>query len=246
MYLIITDDYEALSRAAADEVAAVLTTDPAATLLLATGETPMGLYRELARRRERGEINTSALRVIQLDDYLGVPEDDRRSLYRWLRESVLAPLAISEDRVARLRGDREDTDVACRAFDETVRAWGGIDLAILGLGPNGHLGFNEPPAGADAPTRAVALTEASIESNARYWGGRDQVPARALTAGMSLLLAARRTLLLVSGERKRAILRRTVDGSVTPDVPASYLQRAPNVTVIADREAWPEAPVPGA
>jgi glucosamine-6-phosphate deaminase len=244
MYLITTDDYDGLSRAAADEVAAVLTANPSATLLLATGETPMGLYRELARRWAAGEINTSSLRVAQLDEYLDVLEDDRRSLYRWLRESVLLPLGISEDRVARLRGHRDDPEAACRAFDEAVRAWGGIDLSVLGLGPNGHLGFNEPPADADAPTRMVALTDESIESNARYWGGRDQVPARALTAGMSLLLAARRTLLVVSGERKRAILRRAVDGPLTPEVPASYLRRAPHVTVIADRAAWPGAPMP--
>src|SRR5262249_25810752 len=108
-----------------------------------------------------------------------------------------------------------------------------------------HLGFNEPPVGPDAPTRVVALTEASIESNARYWGGRDQVPARALTAGMSLLLAARRGPLVVSRARERAGLRRAVDGPVPPGVPASYLQRAGNVTVIADRDAWPGAPVPG-
>jgi glucosamine-6-phosphate deaminase len=246
MYLITTDNYDALSRAAADEIAALLTTTPTATLLLATGETPMGLYRELARRRAAGEIDTAALRVVQLDEYLGVLEDDRRSLYRWLRESALAPLGVTDDRVARLRGDWADVDAACRAFDEAVRLWGGIDLSILGLGPNGHLGFNEPPADEAAPTRAVTLTEASIESSARYWGGREQVPTRALTAGMPLLLAARRTLLLVSGERKRAILRRAIGGPVTPEVPASYLQRAPEVTVIADTDAWPGAPDPAA
>src|SRR5205807_8145018 len=115
---------------------------------------------------------------------------------------------------------------------------GGYDLSVLGLGPNGHLGFNEPPCDAEVPTRMVELTEASIESNTHYWGGRERVPRRAVTAGMAQLLAARQTLLVVSGAHKREILLRAVIGPITPDVPASYLQQVANVTVLADRAAW--------
>jgi glucosamine-6-phosphate deaminase len=237
MRLIVVDDYEAMSRSGADEVAAVIADRPEATVLVATGDTPMGLYRELAARREQGLLDASRMRVAQLDEYLGVGPDDRRSLFGWMLRSFVAPLGVPLANVIRLPGEPADPDAACRDYDAAVAAAGGVDLAILGLGPNGHLGFNEPPVTADAPTRVVALTPESLESNARYWGGSDHVPERALTAGMTVLLAARQTLLVVSGTHKRSILERTLRDPVSGDVPASYLRQAVNVTVLADRAA---------
>jgi glucosamine-6-phosphate deaminase len=237
--IIVTENYATLSQAGADLVAKLIAANTSAALVLATGETPMGMYRELGARRQRGELDASRLRIFQLDAYLGLTPEDRRSLYGWMARTILEPLGIPEAHVVRLPGETSDPAAVCRAYDEAVHAAGGFDLAVLGLGPNGHLGFNEPPADPTAPTRVVELTEESIASNARYWGGRDQVPRRAMTAGMAVLLAARATLLLVSGAHKRDILRRTIDGPVTPDVPASYLQQARNVTVIADRAARP-------
>jgi glucosamine-6-phosphate deaminase len=238
MRIQIADDYEAVSQAGADYIAAAIAARPDAAMVVATGETPMGIYRELAERRRRGRLDTSRLRVFQLDAYVGLAADDERALFRWMAQSFLEPLGIPAERVVRLPGDAADLAAACRAYDAAVAAAGGFDLSILGLGPNGHLGFNEPPADAQASTRLVALTEESVASNARYWGGRERVPRQALTAGMAQLLGARRTLLVVSGAHKRAILRRAVEGPVGPDVPASYLQTAPDVTVLADRAAW--------
>jgi len=237
MQLIVVDEETALDQAGADEVAAVIAARPNATLLVATGTSPMGLYAELARRHQRGEIETSRLHVVQLDEYVGVGEDDRRSLYGWMRRSFVAPLGVPERNIIRLPGDAPDPAAACRAYDAAIARLGGIDLAILGLGPNGHLGFNEPPSAADAPTRAVTLTPESVASNAPYWGGADHVTRQALTAGMTVLLAARRTLLVVAGAHKREILHRTLHGPVTPDVPASFLQQLPSATVLADRAA---------
>jgi glucosamine-6-phosphate deaminase len=239
MNLIISPNYPTLSQRAADIIAAVIAARPDATMVLATGDTPMGVYRELTARYQRRELDTSRLRIFQLDEYLGITEDDRRSLYGWLVRSFVEPLGIPPGNVVRLRGDTADPTAACRDYIQAVEAAGGFDLSVLGLGPNGHLGFNEPPCGPDAPTRVVDLTEASIESNARYWDGRDQVPHQTLTAGMDLLMAARQTLLVVSSARKRDILRRTLAPPPTPDVPASYLQQAANVTGLADRNAWP-------
>jgi glucosamine-6-phosphate deaminase len=239
MELNVVADYDALSRLAADRIAETIAATPTANLVVATGETPVGTYRQLAERVRRMGIATGRLRVFQLDEYLGLDPEDRRSLFGWMERAFLTPLGIPPGNVVRLDPTAPDLVAACRAYDEAVREAGGIDLAILGLGPNGHIGFNEPPAAADAPTRIVDLTPESVASNARYWGGAEQVPRRALTAGMAPVLAARRIVLLVSGTHKREILRMTVRGPVTPEVPASYLQRAAGVTIVADEAAWP-------
>ncbi|HKY54319.1 MAG TPA: glucosamine-6-phosphate deaminase [Anaerolineales bacterium] len=238
MDLVIMDDYEALSCAGADWLVEAIRAKPDATIVVATGDTPMGTYRELKERRRRGLIDTSRLRAFQLDAYLGVTSEDPRSLYGWTLRTFIDPLGIAEVNTIRLVGEALDPWEACRIYDAAVREVGGFDISILGLGPNGHLGFNEPPSPPDAPTRIVDLTPESILSNARYWGSADEVPRQALTCGMDLLLAARRTLLLVSGAHKHQILHLTVEGPQTPEVPASYLQSASNVTVLADRAAW--------
>lgn len=238
MRRLVAGSDDELNRMGADVVAGVLGRRPEATLLVATGNTPMGIYRELARMRSAGSLDASRARVFQLDEYVGLEPGDRRSLYGWMQRAFVESLGIPSGQVTRLDADADDPGAACRAYDAAVDAAGGIDLAILGLGPNGHLGFNEPPSEADAPTRVIELTEASIESNAGYWGGREQVPARAMTAGMTVILAARQVLLVVAGAHKRNVLRRTVDGDVLSEVPASLLQRAADVTVLADRDAW--------
>ena len=202
------------------------------------GETPSPLYAELAERRARGTLDTSRLMAVQLDEYAGLAEDDERAFFRWLEREVLGPLAIPPAHTVRLRGDSVDLATECRRYDAKIARRGGLDLAVLGLGTNGHLGFNEPPSGADAPTREVALSEDTVAANARYWGGVEQVPHRAVTAGMRVLLRARRTLLLVTGEAKHEILRRTLDGEVGPDVPASYLRTIDGVSLHCDRSAW--------
>jgi glucosamine-6-phosphate deaminase len=241
--LVVTEDYDSLSGAGAAMLADFIVARPDATVVAATGDTPMGIYAELAGRRVRGELDASRLRVFQLDEYLGIGADDPRSLYGWLLRSFVRPLGIPETNVVRLRGDVEDVEAACAAYERAVEEADGFDLAILGLGPNGHLGFNEPPSEPGAPTRVVELTEASIESNARYWGGRQQVPRGAVTAGMSSLLSSRQVLLVVSGAHKSDILRRTLTGPPTPEVPSSLLQQAADVTVLADRAAWPFGPL---
>jgi glucosamine-6-phosphate deaminase len=246
MQILIAEDYEELSRLGAKEVSRNIAERPGATLLVATGNTPMGVYQDLAHRREAGMLDTASLSVFQLDEYIGLEQDDRRSLYGWTRRSFVDPLRIPLDQVTRLDATASDIHGACSAYDAKIQAAGGIDLAILGLGPNGHLGFNEPPSQPDAPTRIVDLTEESVASNAQYWGSRDLVPRQAMTAGMNVVLASRHTLLLVSGSHKRNILKQTVYGEVTSQIPSSYLQRASNVTIIADRQAWGNGELAGA
>lgn len=206
--------------------------------MAALGATALPIYAALADGRRAGAVDTSRLRLVQLDEYAGIAADDPRTLAGWLRRDVAGPLGIPDRRIIRLDGADRDAASAARRYDDAVAAAGGVDAAVLGLGPNGHLGFNEPPSGPDAPTRWVALSAASLESNARYWPGLGSPPA-ALTAGMGTILAARRVLLVVTGVRKRDILRATVNGPITPDVPASLLRRHGALTLLADTDAWP-------
>lgn len=233
----LSDDYADLSRQAAAAFAEVARAKPDATVILATGNTPIGMYDELTRLVHAGTVDLSRLRVFQLDEYVGIAPDDRRALYGWMDRAALAPWGVPAEQVVRLPSRSDDFPAAIAAYEAAIAAAGGIDLCILGLGPNGHIGFNEPPADRDAPTRLIDLTPESIASNAPYWGGIDQVPTKAITAGMRVLLASRRIFLLVSGGAKRAILHEALHGPVTSQVPASYLQSAAGVEVFADRAA---------
>ncbi|OLV18248.1 glucosamine-6-phosphate deaminase [Deinococcus marmoris] len=224
--LNIQPDAEGLAQAAADLISEQVRVNPSLSILVATGNTPMPTYAELARRVTAGTVDFSRVTAVQLDEYLGVSDDDPRSLWGWMRRSFVEPLRIM--RTVRLESPAQ--------FAAAVADLGGLDLAILGLGPNGHLGFNEPPSPPGAPTRTLELTPASLESNAVYWGDL-AVPAGAITAGMDVILAARQALLLVSGAHKRDILHTALEGPQTPDVPASLLRRTA-LTVIADGAAW--------
>ncbi len=242
MELRVVADADALAVTGAALGADAIGEDPKLTILAATGETPMGIYARLADLVRRGELDTSRLLVAQLDEYAGVASTDRRSLFGWMRRAVLEPLGIDGDRTVRLDGEAPDVDAACRAYDAVIEGLGGIGLAILGLGPNGHLGFNEPPSPADAPTRPVALTPESVESNARYWGSADEVPGLALTAGMTTILAARRVLLVASGSHKRPIVTRLLASRPDPWLPASHLHAHPAAILLADHAAMPDVP----
>lgn len=241
--LTVTADSAAMSELAAGKMIEVITATPDAALLVATGSSPLGAYEVLGRRVRDEAIATDRLRIFQLDEYLNLAEDDPRTLYGWMRRAVLEPLAIPEANVVRLPSIVSDEAAVRRDYEAAVDAAGGFDLAILGLGPNGHLGFNEPPSGPEAPTRIVDLTPESIASNGRYWGGPDRTPRQAITAGMDLILAARQALLIVTGDHKRAILQQAVTGPETPMVPASYLRRCAG-ELLCDRAAWGDDPAP--
>ncbi len=239
MRLIVADDYKTMSRIAARLIAEAIKAQPAASIVVPTGATPEGFYRELAALHRQGEFEASCLHVFQLDEYLGVSQADPRSFYGWIKRDLLDPLGIPETNVVRLRGDAADIEEACRQYDARVQELGGFDVAVLGLGHNGHLGFNEPPADPRSATHVVDLSEDTIRYNACYWNGSLRVPRQALTCGMANLLAARQVIVLVSGEHKRDILLRTLTGPVTPAIPSSYLQQRAHVTCVADRAAWP-------
>jgi glucosamine-6-phosphate deaminase len=233
----VVEDDAVFARVAAERIADLMRAQPSMTIVPATGQTPLGAYEALADLHRAGDLPTDAVSVVQLDEYLGLVPGDRRSLFGWMERTFLSPLAIDPPGVVRLPTDG-NIDDTCAAIDRTL-AGGGIDLAILGLGGNGHVGFNEPPVSPDAPTRAVRLTPATIEANARYWGAVGDVPTEAVTLGMRPLLAAASIVVLVTGARKHEIVHRALDGPLEEDVPASFLRTAAgDVTVILDRAAW--------
>ena len=236
----VVESADQLNRIGADLVAEAIAAVPATSVVAATGRTPMGLYAELAARRRSGLVDASEITVFQLDEYLGLEEKDRRSLFGWMRRSFVEPLHVTDDRVVRLPLDG-DLDEACVAYDRAFETGSGLDLAILGLGANGHLGFNEPPSSRDAPTRVVELSPVTIGANARYWGDAADVPTEAVTMGMSQLLSARKIVLVVSGASKRTIVHEALEGAISPELPASLLRETDaDVNVIIDRAAWGE------
>ena len=238
MNLVVANDYPDLSRKAAVAVLdACAASGPEPLAAFPVGATPEGMFRELADRRRSA---FSRLQVVQLDEYLGLAETDHRLLATWLKRVLLDPLEIGADRFIRFGSMAADPERDASRVERMITAHGGLDLAVLGLGPNGHIGFNEPGTPFDAPTRPVDLTEESVSSNAAYWGSADAVPRRAMTLGMSTLGAAGRVILLVSGERKRSILRRTLHGPIGPDVPATMLRNRNRVTIMVDRAALGE------
>ena len=237
MDTIVTEDYDGLSKEAARQISLTVASKPNASIVVATGNTPVGAYAELAKLKAEGHFDPSQLKVYQLDEYLGLRAEDPRTLWGWMDRMFVSPLSIPLEHIVRLNCDTANAGETCKNYDENVAADGGFDLAILGLGPNGHLAFNEPPVGDDANTRIVTLTEESLESNSVYWGGRDRVPLQAMTAGMRQILGAKRILLLVSGKSKRHILHQVSSGPVHSECPASFLKHHPSCTIIADKAA---------
>lgn len=236
MEVVVGESAEAAAQLAADLIVRQIRSHPGASVIPATGNTPLLTYELLAQRARQG-LDMSQLRVFQLDEYVGVRGGDPRSLYGWMCRTFVEPLNIDESQVTRLRGDVPDLDRSCTEYEEAVSAAGGIELAILGLGLDGHLGYNEPPSPRDAPTRVVTLRPESRATAASYWPPGTATPDRGITAGMNIILDARTILLLVTGAAKRSILREVLEGPVGPDVPASYLRCVSGATVVADREA---------
>jgi glucosamine-6-phosphate deaminase len=229
-----TPDERSLATVGADIVCDLVRAVPSAVVTFATGESAKPIYRALAERVDGGEIDFAPVRVFELDGYLGIPLEDRRSLFGWLMRDVIVPLRIPERAVTRLRGEASDPVSACREYDRALDGAGGYDLAILGLGPNGHVAFNEPPADPESDAHVLDVTEESIESAVRYWGSREEVPRRAITTGLKRLIAARRVLLVARGEAKRGALERALGSDEDPMTPASFLNRSADVTFLTD------------
>lgn len=223
-------------RAAADHVAALLARRPEAAIALPTGHTPLGLYAEMVTRATAGRLSAARGRFFNLDDYIGLPADHPLSYARFLRERFLTPAGVPEAHVRLLRGDAADLEAECRDFETAIAASGGLDLAILGLGTNGHIGFNEPGSDWSTRTHVVALSQETRATHAAQTQGKFAIPAYGITVGIATIVAAREILLLVSGGAKARALAAFRRGIPDPRWPVTALLTHPHLTVLSDTE----------
>jgi glucosamine-6-phosphate deaminase len=229
-----------LAILAADHLTMLLRQIPDAAVALPTGGTPLGLYRTLAARKAAGRFDASRARFFNLDDFVGKSAADPQSYAAFLQQHVFGPLDVAAGRVRLLRGDAPDLAAECLAFDAAIATAGGLDLAILGLGGNGHVAFNEPGSAWDSPTRVVELAASTRAAQQGLYPDLATVPAQGLTMGLGTIRAARRVLLLVAGAAKREALAALLRGRADPRWPVTALCDHPALTVIADRALRPE------
>lgn len=229
---------EEAARLAADRFQELLCTKPACVLGLATGSTPVPLYRELIAREQAGRIDFSRVRSVNLDEYKGLAPDHPQSYRRFMQENLFDHISIRPENTYVPDGLATDVDAMCSAYERTIEDLGGVDLQLLGLGHDGHIGFNEPSDHFPARTHETALAEITRQANARFFASEAEVPTAAYTMGVGTVMAARRILMIVTGADKSDILHKAFFGPVTPWVPASILQFHPDVTLICDRAAW--------
>lgn len=236
--LNVVADVAALSKAAADIVEATIRAQPDAVITLPTGTTPLHLFDVLSARTARGEIDFSQVTFFSLDDYLGLTGVEPNSLTAWLRKSLLNRINLSPERTHLVPAGAPDPAAAAAAYDQLLGRHGGFDLAVLGIGSNGHVAFNEPGATVDSRTRIVSLTPETIAQAAAYWDNTLPVPSQAMTVGVANLLDAKRIVLIASGEPKADALHHALQDPVSSDHPASFLQLAGGrLEVIADHDA---------
>ena len=230
-------DYSVLSKKAAMIIAAEITQREHPVLGLATGSTPIGAYQVLRELYREGRLDFSAVRTVNLDEYRGLSPEDSHSYRYFMNQELFHHVNIDIEKTKVPNGLLTDANKACAEYEEHIRKLGGIHLQILGLGHDGHIGFNEPGEYFPNETHCVKLTEETIEANQRFFSSKEEVPKEAYTMGIGTIMKAKKILLMVSGKDKADILQKVLEGPVTPLIPASILQFHPHVHVLADEAA---------
>lgn len=234
--MVICADEQAVGARAGERVVRVLEQSAAPVLGVATGSSPLGIYENLAQRVSDGRLDVSNLRCFALDEYLGLAPDDPNSYAETIRQTVTVPLGLDPDRVRVPSGVGEDIPAQCEAYERAIADAGGVDVQILGIGGNGHLGFNEPSSSFASRTRVLTLTRRTREDNARFFG-EGFVPTHCVTQGLGTIMDARHLVVAAFGERKADAIAAAVEGPVTAMCPASVLQFHPHATVVVDEAA---------
>ena len=238
MKIIVAKDYNEMSKKAAQIIAAQITLKPNSVLGFATGSSPVGTYQELAKKNQAGEIDFSDITTVNLDEYKGLPKEHEQSYIRFMNENLFDHVNIDKANTYLPNGMTETPDEECANYEKLIKELGGIDLQLLGIGHNGHIGFNEPSDRFEMNTHCVTLTERTIEANKRFFDSADDVPRQAFSMGIGTIMAAKKIVVVVSGEDKADALQKAVEGPITPAVQGSILQLHPDVTIICDEAAY--------
>ena len=237
MRIIKAKDYADMSRKAANIIAAQVILKPDCVLGLATGSTPIGTYKELIKGYENGDLDFSLVKTANLDEYRGLEKSNDQSYDYFMKANLFNHININFDNLNIPNGENPDADAECKRYEEVVKALGGQDLQLLGMGHNGHIGFNEPADEFVKETDCVDLQESTIQANKRFFEKVEDVPTQAYTMGINTIMQAKMILVIVSGADKAEIVKKAFFGPVTPQVPASILQMHPNVVVVVDEAA---------
>ncbi len=238
MKLYVCKNYNEMSDKAADVVASVITLKPDCVLGLATGSTPVGMYKKLAELNKAGKIDFAGVKTYNLDEYYPIKPTDSQSYRYFMDKNLFDNINIDKANTHVLNGEASDTAAECAAYDKAIEAAGGIDIQVLGIGNNGHIGFNEPADELIAATHVQALTENTIEANSRFFNSADEVPKQALTMGMAPIMKAKRIIILISGKAKHAALKELLSGVITTKNPATVLNLHNDVTIVCDEDAY--------
>ncbi len=237
MRIVVVDNYEEMSKKAATMVVSQVILKPDSVLGLATGDTPIGMYREIINIYKNQNLNFSHVKTFNLDEYYGLSKDNNQSYYYFMMNNLFNHVNIDKDNINIPNGMMNDIEKECKEYESSIVKAGGIDLQILGIGVNGHIGFNEPGESFEAETHLVNLDEKTIESNSRFFSSKDEVPTRAISMGIKTILYSKKIILLACGKNKADAIFKTIKGKITPNVPASILQLHEDVVVIVDKEA---------
>lgn len=230
-------DYNDLSRKAANIISAQVIMKPNCVLGLATGTSPIGAYKQLIEWYNKGDLDFGEVRSVNLDEYIGLDGEHDQSYRYFMNHQFFDHINIDKNNTNVPNGIAEDMESECKRYDALIESLGGVDLQLLGLGHNGHIGFNEPGAAFDKTTHVVKLTESTIDANSRLFASKSEVPTKAITMGIKSIMMARKILVIASGEDKAEIVEKAFNGPVTPSVPASILQLHFDVTLVADEAA---------
>ena len=232
MKIIVKKNYDEMSKAAANIIGAQIITKPNCVLGLATGSTPIGTYKNLVAAYNNGDLDFSDVSTVNLDEYRGIDHENDQSYYYFMNDNLFNHVNIDKSRTHVPNGMEPDSEKACVDYEAIVKSYGGVDLQLLGLGHNGHIGFNEPADEFPKLTHCVDLQESTIEANKRFFASIDDVPKQAYTMGIGTIMAAKKILLIASGKDKAEIIKKAFLGPIKPEVPASILQLHPDVTII--------------
>ena len=237
MKIYMTEDYQTMSRKAANILSAQIILKPNSVLGLATGSTPIGMYKQLVIWYEKGDLDFAQIKTVNLDEYVGLEPTHEQSYRYFMQNNLFDHVNINPANTNVPDGLVADPQAECDWYIQVIRKLGGVHIQVLGMGHNGHIGFNEPGNAFELETHVVDLSERTIQANARFFASADEVPRQAMTMGIKSIMMAKKILMLVSGEDKAEAVWKAFAGPVTPQVPASILQLHPYVTLVGDKAA---------